>query len=68
MTSEQIELALREIATSGVAGPIKGTSVDKFTANLILTVADRLNENNKKSLLDSSVESMVAISYRMVTH
>lgn len=64
-TTEQI---LREIVKTNTPVPVKGTVIDIFTANLILTVLDRLNESNKESLLASSIEEMVAVSFKIITH
>lgn len=60
--------AMREIAKSGTPQKIDEQYVDSFNAKLILTVYDKLSEDNKKAFINESVDRMLAVSYKMVTH
>jgi hypothetical protein len=46
---------------------INETTVDAFTANLLLTVAKNLSEDNREKFLDLPLEKMVATAYKIVT-
>jgi hypothetical protein len=63
-----IEETLREIATTKISGQVKGQIVDVFTAQMLVTVMNKLNEQNKITLLQSSLNEMVAVSYKILTY
>lgn len=63
-----IELTLAEINESKTPAKVKGVLVDVFTAQLLLTVLGKLNEQNKNSLLTHPINEMVAMSYKILTY
>jgi Zn-dependent peptidase ImmA (M78 family) len=60
--------AVKEIATSGIPQKIDEQYLDAFNAKLILTVYNKLSEDNKKTFINESVDRMIAVAYKMVTH
>jgi len=60
--------AVKEIATSGIPQKIDEQYLDAFNAKLILTVYNKLSEDNKKTFINESVDKMIAVAYKMVTH
>jgi hypothetical protein len=62
------EETLREIAITKIPAQVKGQLVDVFTAQMLVTVMNKLNEQNKKTLLQSSLNEMVAVSYKVLTY
>jgi hypothetical protein len=58
---------LDEIIRQKTPGRINGQLVDHYTASLIRTVLNKLNENNKQIFLSKTVDEMVAIAYKIVT-
>jgi len=65
--TDKIDAVLTEIVQNKRPNYIKGTLVDTYTASLLKTVLNKLNENNKKILLSKTTDEMVAIAYKMVT-
>lgn len=59
---------LEEIVHTNVANYIKGQLVDVFTARMLLTVMNKLNESNKQILVNRPLNEMVAISYKVLTY
>jgi hypothetical protein len=59
---------LREIAITKIPAQVKGQTVDVFTAQMLVTVMNKLNEQNKNTLLQSSLNEMVAVSYKVLTY
>jgi hypothetical protein len=66
-TPAYTEQLLRETAADGGMANIYGQYIDKYTANLIITVLDKLNETNKALLLQKPIHEMVSLSYKIIT-
>jgi hypothetical protein len=62
------EQLIREAANSSVPTKVKGKYIDGYTAKLISLTLDNLTENNKLSLLENSMDEIVALSYKIITH
>jgi hypothetical protein len=62
-----MRLVLEHTAKTGTPLQYKGETIDKFTANMILVVAKKLNENNRKELFCRPLNEMVAIAYKVLT-
>lgn len=63
-----VEETLRTIVESNTPANVKGQLLDVYTSRMILTLLNKLNENNKNVLLSKSVDQIVALSYTMLTH
>ena len=61
-----IEKTLREIVSTKTPAYTAGVLTDVYTAELILTVLDNLNEDNKREFLSISLAEMVSVSYKML--
>lgn len=61
-----VEDTLRTIVETKVPANVKGQVLDAYTSQMILTLADNLNEDNKHTLFSKSVKEMVALSYKML--
>lgn len=46
---------------------VKGTLIDKYTASLLLTVFNKLNESNQQKFVKRSLNEMVALAYTILT-
>jgi len=68
MIVNKIEYTLSRIVETGIPESVKGKMVDTFTATMILTVSRKLNEDNRKELFSRSINEIVAISYKVLTH
>jgi hypothetical protein len=62
------EQLIREAANSSVPTKVKGKYIDSYTAKLISLTLDNLTKNNKLSLLENSMDEIVALSYKIITH
>jgi hypothetical protein len=62
------EQLIREASYSHIPMKIKGRYVDAYTAKMISVTLDNLAKNNKISLLEHSMDEIVAISYKILTH
>ena len=58
---------LRTAVTTGKPQKIEETYVDKFTAKLLLVVVDKLTPQNKQKFMSESVDTMIAVAYKMAT-
>lgn len=47
---------------------VKGFLVDVFTAQMLLTVSGRLNEDNRSKLFQQPMNEMVALAYKILTY
>jgi hypothetical protein len=62
------EQLIREAGNSNVPVKVKGKYIDNYTAKLISLTLDNLTENNKLSLLENTMDEIVALSYKIITH
>lgn len=67
-SSVYIQETLTEIIQTNTPEYIKGQLVDTFTAKLLMTTINKLNEQNKNILLQKPLNEMVAISYKILTY
>lgn len=56
------------IAKTGVPQKIDEQYVDAFTAKLLVTVMHKLTPENKEKFVNESIDKMVAVAYKMITH
>jgi hypothetical protein len=68
MTAQNVEQTLQQIVESGEANYVKGKMIDTFTANMLMTVVRKLNEENKQKLFSRSINEMVAVAYKVLTY
>lgn len=68
MSIHIVETTLKQIVETGQAATVKGKTVDTFTANMLMTVIKKLNEENKQQLFNRSINEMVAVAYKILTH
>jgi hypothetical protein len=61
------EQLIREAANSEAPVKVKGKYIDSYTAKMVSLTLDNLTENNKLSLLENSMDEIVAISYKIIT-
>ena len=66
-SSEYIKETLQEIIQTRQPNYVKGKLIDTYTASLLSTVFNRLNEDNRKKFVSKSLDQMVALAYKMVT-
>lgn len=59
---------LKKIVESNAADKVKGQILDVYTSKMILTVLNKLNENNRNALLSKPVNEIVAVAYKMLTY
>lgn len=62
-----VEETLREIVLTQTPSHIKGQLVDVYTASMLVTVMDKLNETNRTALLKHPLNEMVAVAYKVLT-
>jgi hypothetical protein len=62
------EQLIREATNSTAPIKVKGRYIDNYTAKLISLTLDNLTENNKLSLLENTIDEIVALSYKIITH
>jgi len=62
-----VEETLREIVDTHTPAHIKGHLVDVYTASMLVTVLDKLNEHNRTALLGHPLNEMVAVAYKVLT-
>jgi hypothetical protein len=65
---DTVEQTLQRIVETGKADYVKGTMIDTFTANMLMTVVSKLTEENKQQLFKRSINEMVAVAYKVLTH
>lgn len=61
-----VHVQLQEVVATGRPANIKGQYVDQFTASMVLTVAGKLNEENKNELFSRSLNEIVAVAYKIL--
>lgn len=55
-------------AKTGEPTKIDETYVDGFTAKLLVTVIHNLSPDNRQKFVNESIDKMVSVAYKMVTH
>lgn len=65
---EYVKETIHDIVETGTPDYVKGQLVDRYTASMLLTVSNRLTEENKQKLFSHSLNEMVAISYKILTY
>jgi hypothetical protein len=65
---ENVEQTLKRIVETDTPDFVKGKMVDTFTANMLMTVIRKLNEENKQKLFGRSINEMVAVAYKVLTY
>lgn len=68
MSDHLVETTLKRIVETGEAAMVKGKTIDTFTARMLMTVVSKLNEENKQQLFSRSINEMVAVAYKVLTH
>ena len=68
MAEHLVETTLKRIVETGEAATVKGKTIDTFTANVLMTVVDKLSEDNKQKLFSRSINEMVAVAYKVLTY
>ena len=66
-TPSYIRETLHEIIETKRPDYVKGRLVDTYTASLLSTVFNKLNETNQQKFVSKSLDQMVALAYKMVT-
>lgn len=66
-SAEYIVDTLHSIVEHNKPDYVKGTLIDKYTASLLLTVFNKLNENNQQKFVKRSLNEMVALAYTILT-
>jgi len=62
------EEQILHIAKTGKPGKIDERYIDGYTAKLLVTVMHKLTTENRKKFVNESIDKMVAVAYKMVTH
>jgi DNA-binding phage protein len=63
---DYIKETLYEIIETRQPNYIKGRLVDVYTASLLSTVFNKLNETNQQKFVSKSLDQMVALAYKMI--
>jgi hypothetical protein len=58
---------ITSIAQTGTPDKVDEQYIDGYTAKLLVTVMQKLTPENKEKFINESVDTMVAIAYKMVT-
>ena len=61
------ERILHEIVKTKHPANVNGVMVDMFTAHMLVTVINRLTEENKEKLLNRPTNEMVMLAYKILT-
>lgn len=61
------EQLIREAAENKMPVNIKGDYIDSYTARMIITAIENLNENQRTELLSLSVPKIVSATYKLLT-
>lgn len=56
-----------KIANTGNTGKVDETYIDKYNARLLVTVMHKLTPENRQKFLGESIDTMIAVAYKMVT-
>lgn len=65
---DTVEQTLQRIVETGKADYVRGVMIDTFTASMLMTVVSKLTEENKQQLFKRSINEMVAVAYKVLTH
>jgi hypothetical protein len=63
-----VKMTLNEIINTNTPNYVKGQLIDIFTAHMIMTVVNKLNEDNQRVFFQHTLNEMVAFSYKILTH
>lgn len=58
---------ITKIAETGIPQKIDEKYVDSYNAKLLITVLHKLSPENKQKFINESVDTMIAVAYKMVT-
>jgi hypothetical protein len=67
MENNKVEKIL-SVAKTGQPEKIDEHYVDQYTARLLVTVMHKLSPENKQKFVNESIDKMVAVAYKIVTH
>jgi hypothetical protein len=56
------------VAKTGIPQKIDETYIDGYNAKLLVTVMHKLSPENKQKFVNESIDKMIAVAYKMVTH
>ena len=56
------------IAKTGIPQKIDEQYIDGYNAKLLVTVMHKLSPENKQKFVNESIDKMIAVAYKMVTH
>jgi len=56
------------VAKTGTPEKIDENYIDQYTARLLVTVMHKLSPENKQKFVNESIDKMVAVAYKIVTH
>lgn len=63
-----VENKIRQIAETNIPTEVSGILIDTFTARLLLTVSEKLNESNRYKFYKAPIPTMVATAYKLLTY
>jgi hypothetical protein len=58
---------LRNIVSSHSFGEVEGVEIDVQTANAIVTIYDNLGDQNKVKYINSSIDKMADIAWKLLS-
>ncbi len=58
--------SIKRIVDERTMGKVDNIMVDLTTANMLLTIADKLNPTNKEKFLSLPIQKMVALGWKLV--
>jgi len=56
------------VAKTGIPQKIDEQYIDGYNAKLLVTVMHKLSPENKQKFVNESIDKMIAVAYKMVTH
>lgn len=56
------------VAKTGIPQKIDEQYIDGYNAKLLITVMHKLSPENKQKFVNESIDKMIAVAYKMVTH
>lgn len=64
---EVLEQQLQQMSDTRTSGEINGQQIDGFSAYMVSSVLEKLDHNQKKSLLKRPTNEIVAIAYKLAS-